>query len=214
MSSVIRHVQNIPTKDNTISTKFVNLTTLSYVDNTVDNSTDGGTPLPIPFTCEDGVLDIRVQNGVQNDLLDSISSVFPVNFKLVRPMGGSSLVRSLGPNFITFMQNLTGFGTNFTIEKPGIMTKVQMPMDVSGYTSLTELPDGTPFENDYLGQFSGLGVTATPPAGDGYLITGSEADAFGTFHVFQVPLTVKYTFSDVNYYMTFHTTFTKNLPIT
>ena len=205
MSSVLRGAANIPTKDHQISTKFVNLTTLSYAD--ADLS--GASPfLPIPFTYENGVIDIRVQNGVQASLLDTFSPVVaPISFNLVKPMGGSGLVHTLGENFKTFLNNLT-FGTDFALHTPGIMTKVQQPTNVV----TPDISGGNIFENSYMGQFSAVGVSTAPPSDD-FAITGSDADEFGTFWVFQTPLTIRYSFSAVEYYMTFTTTFTKNIPL-
>lgn len=206
MSSVLRGAASVPTKNHQISTKFVNLTTLSYAD--VDLS--GVSPfLPIPFTYENGVIDIRVQNGVQASLLDTFSPVVaPISFNLVRPMGGSGLVHTLGDNFKSFLGNLT-LGSDFAVHVPGIMTKVQQPTN----TVVPDLSGGNLFENSYLGQFSAVGVTTTPPPSDDFIITGSDADDYGSFWVFQTPLTVSYSFSAVTYYMTFTTTFTKNLPL-
>ena len=207
MSSIFRGKQNVPTKDSPISTKFVNLTTLSYIDTVVGDGS--GYPLPIPFTYDNGVIDIRVQNGVYDNLLNTLSpQVLPLSVSQVRPMGGTGLIRRLGPNMLTLLGNILG-PANFEISQPGIMTKVQQP---TNYTT-TDLSGADLFENNYLGQFSAVGVTTVKPPSDDFNLTGSADDEFGTFWVFQTPLTVKYTFSDVEYYMTFTTTFTKNIPI-
>ncbi len=195
MSSAFRGHISIPTSSQAVNTKFVNLTTLCYVDSSVS----GGYPVPIPFSYNNGVLDINIQDNVEDDLISGEGSIVPFNFNMVRQLGGRGVVSSLGPNLLTWLNNEYG-SYDFKIDKQAIVTKVQMNKNIGD----------DPFDFT-LGQFSASGFSTSQPSSDDYILTGSPADNYGTFYVFVSPLTISYVDGATTYYLVLHSTFTKNI---
>jgi hypothetical protein len=174
----------------------VNITTLCYNDSSL-----GENPLPIPFSYDNGILDIHIQDNVEEDLISGESGVFPFNMNLVRQLGGKGLVRSLGPNVLAWLSNEFS-GTDYVVHTSGTVTKVQMNSNIGE----NEFTDWT------LGQYSAFGNSTDAPSSDRYNYTGTEANNWGTFWVFLQPLTISYMDGDTKRYIVFNTTFTKNIP--
>jgi hypothetical protein len=176
MSSVLRSIVG-PIR----GSKFDNISTPSYSDSDLGNST------PIPFTVQNGVLDIALTNSSVEDFVNNGNSPDDDTEYQAKMMGGFSLVTSIGTNFNTYLRNkIDGIDTlggpysgALTIVVNPVMTKVQLaqPNEVTGLT----------FENVY-------GVNDYPPRSDEY-VGGNVSNNYYTSWVFYKPLTVRFVSS-------------------
>lgn len=210
MSSISRTSAVAPNGFTDINTKFVNITTPSYFD------TDLSDLVPIPFSYNKGLLDINIQDNVE-DIIYNGYEPYGLSSRLVKKMGGTGIVTSLGPNLTLYLQNwlsvsvptVPGDIGNFSVVGQPIVTKIQQPAKMV-------VPPGDPSELlDYyqpFSQFNVWNISDNTPSGDDYLIGGSDDDNFSTSWVFQTPLTIRYTADGAIKYLTFTTTFTKNIP--
>lgn len=206
MSSISRTSAE-PPHNSSDNTRFVNITTPSYFDNNLYSL------VPIPFSYSKGVLDINIQDNVVNDLINSSYEPAPFSLNLVRKMGGTGVVKSLGPNLVTYLKNFLAVDSspptgsndiqNLTVVGEPIVTKIQLPIKGSVIYDLS---------HNLFNQFGTYSLTDVAPAGDNYLTCGSEEDNFSTCWVFQTPLTIGYTHDGIQGYVTFTTTYTKNVP--
>ncbi len=157
-------------------TKVFTCQTLAYTDTTVSKD------LAIPFyVTRDGVLEIRIQDNVQANLLTVGTFVgFNETGFQCKVMGGFSPVKSLGQTVIDFLkayiddeEGSVPSGTFELVVAP-VMTKVQFSTNPSQFVDEQNagLSDYAPSNTDY--------------------VTGSAADAYRTTWVFQSPMTVKY----------------------
>lgn len=198
-------MRSSPTAKSSQGTKFLNITTASYGDDILSNI------VPIPFSYDNGMLDIHIQNDV-SAWIASGSEPFPYSYSMVKQMGGTGLVQSIGSNFGAYLSNWlsssNSFGSNITnisVYQPAQVTRVQVP--TAGFLGLNPL-------YQVLGQYSVVGITTTPPSGDDYISCGDSNDNYSSSWIFQTPLTLKFTVggTEINY-VTFTTTFTKNIPL-
>ena len=207
MSSIFRTSAE-PPHNSSDNTRFVNITTPSYADYNVLDL------VPIPFSYTKGVLDINIQDNVQNDLVNSGYEPLSISFQLVRKMGGTGVVKSLGPNLVTYLKNFLAIDStpptvssdiaNITVVGESIVSKIQIPTKGFGFTS--------DLSHNLFNQYGSFALTDVAPTSDSYLACGSEEDNFSTCWVFQTPLTIGYTHDDIQGYVTFTTTYTKNIP--
>jgi hypothetical protein len=210
MSSVISATSGQPTGSQDFATRFVDITTSTYYDSNVNDF------VLIPFSYNSGVLDINIQDNVYTDLITL--GPLPIAFysRLVRKMGGTGYVQSIGPNFTTYLQNM--LSANFVpITGSADITGIQVyiPATVTKVQQTAKLPfsdNSDPFDiSGPLSEFNSYYQGDVPPASDGYLYSGTPADNWGTAWVFQTPLTIKYFADGLPKYITFTTTFTKNI---
>lgn len=177
MSSTLRTVAQ-PTK---LATKFNNISTPSYSDSTL------GELVPIPFSYNNGVIDILITNSDVQNLIDNGTSPNDDTEYQAKMLGGKRLATSIGSNFDTYLRNLINsldtlgapYAGELQIVVNPVMTKAQLaqPSNVTGLT----------FENVF-------GVNDTPPSSDEY-VGGNATNVFYTFWAFYSPLTVRYTSS-------------------
>ena len=178
MSSVLRTV-SVLGKDG----KFDNISTPGYIDSSLGNQ-----EVPIPFTVENGVLDIAITNSSVQTFVNNGTEPDDDSEYQAKQMGGRRLITSIGSNFNTYLrkriqdiEDISGsaYAGELTIEVKPVMTKVQLaqPGNVSGLT----------FENVY-------GVNDVPPSSDEY-VGGNETNKYYTSWVFYKPLTVRYVSS-------------------
>ncbi len=158
-------------------TKFFTPTTAAY------NDTVFGNQLPIPFyVTKQGVLEIRIQDGVQADLLTVGTFVGlnnDPNFQC-KVMGGVMPVSSLGQtvkDFLTaWIEDDEGSSPSgeFELVVAPVMTKVQFSTNPNqfGDEQTATLSDYAPSSSEY--------------------VTGVPNDIYRTVCVFQTPMTVKY----------------------
>lgn len=131
--------------------------------------------LLFPFIIEKGALEIKLIN----DFDISIEPQPPLGIRpldeggIARRMGGLHLVQSIGPNFLTYIQNVVwetdGLtpanykATNVKVYKPGLVTRVQqlssqnLPNDINpdfSYVSSSKAP-----EDDFYLPVEGYGAT-------------------------------------------------------
>jgi len=187
MSSVLQtDLPNLPI------TKFVPIRSMSYYDTLIDHV------VLIPFSYDEGVLDIHVQDGVQTmiDNGDSYDGARGWNWRMVKMMGGDGLVTSLGDNFTSWLSNWIGdVVTPFTLVTNPVMTRVQQCVQKNG---------NGPLNSQYAIRFS-----TEPPTSDDYIIDGNSNNNFFSSWVFKTPITVEFTFdgSNVPSYATLSTQF-------
>ena len=181
MSSVLRSKAQIDAP-----TKFQAVTTPSYYDTTFFPAEDvSGTFLPVPFTMNNGVLDIELRNNVSTDFISAAYTPYCGPNYQVKLMGGASPVTSLGPNMTTWLNNWTCSGgeNQYTILVPGLMTKAQFSPDKSIVFGNTN-----PF---YIGTGSAVSATNVAPTGDEFVV-GGEAESYYTVWLFKKPVVIRY----------------------
>jgi hypothetical protein len=170
-------VQSIIAQAKRNPTKFFTPTTVSYDDSVVGNN------LPIPFyVTNQGVLEIRIQDGVQADLLTvgTFTSLANNPSFQCKIMGGAKTVTSLGQtvkDFLTAWINSDEGSSpsgEFELIVAPVMTKLQFS------TNPNE------FENDTT-----YGLSDYPPSSSEY-VTGAFVNNYRTVWAFQSPMTVKY----------------------
>lgn len=152
-------------------TKFFTLQTLCYDDNTEFDY------LPVPFSVENGVLDIVITNSDVQDFVNSGGYERYCDTK-VTSMGGRTLVQSLGPNMITWLQNYTSAEGPFTIVVAPTMVKVQ--------------PRGVDSDYDALRYWRNTSFHTRIPTGDEYIMAGTPTGQYYSTWVFDTPLTISF----------------------
>jgi len=178
------------------TTKFQCIRTQAYYDNFVDSR------VPIPFIYNSGVLDINIQDNVINDLVDDLNDGDEENYTQVKTLGGSGLVTSLGPTMIRWLNDWVvdyhnATPNTFTVYTPGVMTKVQIPVNSNDIA-------GTILGNDVAN--SAYGISSQPPTGDDY-ISGSQGNNYHTVWIFKTPVTIRYYDGSTPYYLTYNSTY-------
>ena len=179
-------------------TKFVPIRSMCYYDNEI------GHDVLIPFSYNEGVLDIHVQDDAQTmiDNGDSFNGTNGYNWRMVKMMGGDGLVTSLGTNFTSWLSNWIEnefdplkIITPFTLVTNPVMTRVQQCVQNSG---------NGPINSQYAIRFS-----TEPPMSDDYIIAGNSNNNFFSSWVYKTPITVEFTFdgSNVPSYATLSTQF-------
>jgi hypothetical protein len=153
------------------------ITTVSYTDTILNDD------LPVPFyVSNNGVLEIRIQDNVQANLLtvgtfNGLNNTPEFNCKI---MGGQKLVTSIGQTVKDF---LTAYINNDEGQSPSndfeliinpTMTKVQFSTNPGQF-----IDNDTYSLSDYL------------PSGSSY-VTGEESNSYRTAWVFKSPMTIKY----------------------
>ena len=180
MSSVLRSIgvtKDTPLKFNGFSGPFYYDSELGY--------------MPFPFTYANGVLDIALIDNFEANMIDDTGNIPQigdnVDTRLLRLMGGSGLVKSLGPNFIRYIKawrsSTIDAGSSVGIQVPAVMTKIQS-------TSVDELSTDECF-----------GISSVPPSSDNY-VTGNETNNFRTTWIFKTPLTITTVESGETKYIT------------
>lgn len=178
------------------TTKFHHIKTVGYYNDVV------GSVFPVPFEYSNGTLDIRLENDVENQLINNETAGTMYIEGLCKSMGGLGLVQKLGPNFIAWLNNWVADYYNssvintFKVHVPATVTKVQVT-DEDSY-------DFDVLENDITN--SPWGVSTDAPSGDGY-VRGYADNNFHTYWVFKTPLTISFTVDGALRYLTYNTTF-------
>lgn len=179
-------------------TKFTSIKSLSYSDNVIEHI------VLIPFSYNNGILDIAVQDGS----LDMINNGYVSNYtggnypdgfswRMVKLMGGEGRVTSLGPNFLTWItaylsDEVGDTVTNVTLQVAPVMTRVQQSVSSSSVLN-----------NQYA-----IRLSTNAPKSDEYIIEGNEANNYFSVWVFKTPITVKFTYNGNTQYATLYTQFT------
>jgi hypothetical protein len=170
-------VQSVIAQAKRNPTKIFTPTTASYTDSVI------GENMPIPFyVTKQGVLEIRVQDGVQADLL-TVGTFVGLNSDVefqCKVMGGVMPVSSLGQTVKDFLtawieedENSSPSG-EFELVVAPVMTKVQFSTNP-----------------DQFGEEQTATLSDYPPSSSEY-VTGLPSDVYRTVCVFQSPMTVKY----------------------
>lgn len=178
------------------TTKFQCIKTQAYYDNAV------GRTVPIPFKYNNGVLDINIQDNVIVDLVEDEDTGSDENYVQVKTLGGSGLVTSLGPTMIRWLNNWvvdleSADPDTFSVYTPGIMTKIQVPLNPSNVR-------GSVLGNDLSD--SAYGISSQAPTGDDY-ISGSQGNNYRTLWIFKTPVTIRYYSGSTPYYLTYNSTY-------
>lgn len=170
-------VQSIIAQAKRNPTKLFTITTISYNDSLLNSD------MPIPFyVTKQGVLEIRIQDNVQANLLTvgSLETLENDPSFQCKVMGGFSPVTSLGQTVKDFLtvwiddeegSPPTG---DFELVVAPVMTKVQFSTNPSQ------------FNNEQT-----AGLSDYPPSGSEY-VTGVPSNVYRTTWVFQSPMTIKY----------------------
>lgn len=168
-------------------TKFSALITPSYDDNSL---VSGETiRLPIPFMVSNQVLDINVnQSSVVQALVTNGTEPNDQSSLQGKAFGGASLIKSFGPNMITYLRNwineVETLGAAYTgplvLYIQPFMTKVQMAIPSFG------IANAGAFERD-----RSWGITTQAPVSGEY-IGGGPTDKFFTAWIFKTPMTIQY----------------------
>lgn len=182
-------------------TKFVPIRSMCYYDVSLNHD------VLIPFTYNDGVLDIKIQDGTSN--LIETGNYYDNNgwnWRMVKMMGGDGLVTSLGSNFSVWLSNYVYYESEeidsyFTLVTNPVMTRVQQVVQQGQYAGCNASGHG-PLNSQYAIRFS-----TEPPTSDDYIIAGDSNNSFFAAWVFKTPITVSYIYNGSNRYVTLTTQF-------
>ena len=179
----------------TSPTNVVTPNTISYYDNEEDDY------LPIPFTVNNGVLDIAVQDNVTVDLLTP--GTFTDDFRndpsfQASIMGGLSPVTSLGPNMLTFLKI-------FIAEQENIASDYNLVTNIEIYNA----PTMTKIRFNYISEENTWEFhTVAPVKSTPDPISGNSSNNYRVVSIFKSPLVVSYKFDgSVTRYLTFTSSF-------
>ena len=188
MSSVTR----VKGQNMGLVSKYANVSTPCYPNS------DLGEDIPIPFTVQNGIIDIDINNASVQTFVDNGNQPGDDSYYQAKSMGGYRLANRIGTNFATYLRNyinatdISGFAGPLNVYVAATTGKVQIaqPNDVSALE----------FENVF-------GVNDQPPVSDSFAGGDATLNYFTTF-VFYSPLTIQYpsTNSATGYkYITFTT---------
>ena len=198
MSSVLKayaQIQKTPTK-------FFAMITPSYEDDTFDTS-GVNVNLPIPFTVVNQVLDINVNQSseIQAFVINGNEPIDQSGIQ-ARALGGTSLVKSFGPNMITYLRNWIANVEGAAYTGPlvlyirPVMTKVQTPPPAFA-------TNDAPFQSN-----ESWGITTQAPVSEDY-IGGGPTNNYLTAWVFKTPMTIQYEAASGYKYITMTTQFSE-----
>jgi hypothetical protein len=186
-------------------TKFAALITPSYDDTVI---VSGQTiRLPIPFTVVNQVLDINVnQSSVIQAVVTNGTAPLDQSSLQGKAFGGGSLIKSLGTNMTTYLQNwikiIESLGAAYTgslvLYVQPFMTKVQMANPSFGVSDSTGA-----FRRD-----RSWGVTTQAPVSTEY-IGGAPSDNYFTAWIFKTPMTIQYEVAGGYKYITMTSQFSE-----
>lgn len=153
---------------------------------------DGDVPfdntLPVPFTLDaQGVLDIKIQDNVVQDLLtvgQFNGTTYGQPDYQCKLLGGYKTAESLGPNMILYIKALVA-----DIEEGTAPSKIELLIKPQMVKVQFSMGDGNWPDEDTIV------VSDLPPSSDGY-VTGAEANNFRTVWTFATPMTIKYYSND------------------
>jgi hypothetical protein len=165
------------------ATKFQNIKSVAYDDD--------GTSFLFPFTCEEGVLDISLEGNNFEQLMIAQTGRTPGHDVdgVVRVLGGTRYVTSLGPNFLRYIRawrtpNID-LSAPIQIITPGILSRVQVG-------DLSHVGEGDSFE-----------VSNSLPESDNYICSGAR---YCTTYIFKSPLTISIKENGTRRFITFKST--------
>jgi hypothetical protein len=198
MSSVLSFYHPAPAPP----TKFFDVLTGSYQDSIIN--APNTVNMPIPYIVTNQVLDINTAQSSDVTLFVNSGNApsNTVSYQ-AKVMGGTNLIISLGPNITTYLriliQNIESLPSQYSgpLElyiKP-VMTKIQTVAQAQG---------DSPLNDEAV-----WGVTTEPPVSDQY-IGGGPSQNFFTVYVFRSPMTIRYTISGTDKYLTFTSQFSAN----
>jgi hypothetical protein len=166
-------------------TKFSALITPSYDDNSL--VTGETVEIPIPFTVDNGVLDINVNQSsvIQTFVNDGTAPQLRSNIQ-GKAFGGARVVTSFGTNMTSYLRNwinqIETLGAAYTgplvLYIQPLMTKVQI-------ANPAYLPSGA-FERD-----RSWGITTEAPVSTEFT-GGGPVNNFFTAWIFKTPMAVQY----------------------
>ena len=81
------------------TTKFHHIKTVGYYNDVINRV------MPVPFVYSNGELDIRLEDDVENQLINNETAGTRYIRGLAKSMGGTGLVQSIGPNFVRWLNN-------------------------------------------------------------------------------------------------------------
>lgn len=167
-------------------TSFSPIRSPCYYDNEI------GHVVLIPFSAQNGVLDINVQDG-SLEMINNGDTYGDSGFswRMVKISGNTARVTSLGSNFVKWMQQYTGLsGETVQLHIAPMMMQVRQSVQFSG---------NGPLNSQYA-----IRESQDLPADDQYIVAGSEANNYYNVWVFQSPITVVIA----GRYFTLHSQFT------
>jgi hypothetical protein len=195
MSSVYRALASIDKPP----TKFSALITPSYNYVIIPGDPDITIEMPIPFTVENGVLDINVNQSTKIQTFVN-AGTSPINQAEIqgKAFGGAKVVTSFGPNMTTYLRNWIN-----TLES-SISAAYTGPLVLYIQPLMTKVQLANPAFSSSNGAFRGTrswGVSTEAPVSTEY--TGGEsANNFFTAWIFKTPMTIEYVIGGVSKYIT------------
>jgi hypothetical protein len=179
------------------TTRFQHIRTQSYYDSIL------GATVPIPFSYSNNTLDINIQYNVEDDLITNADPGNPYANYTVQTLGGDGLVLRLGPNMIRWLNDWVSDYYNssvidtFTVLHPGVMTKIQTPLENNDDT-------GDTLDN-YINSDT-YGITDVAPSGENH-VNGDSTSNYLTSWIFKTPLTIKFMLDGSPRYLTYASTY-------
>lgn len=197
MSSVLSYYN----KPVSVPSKYTNISTPSYFDNSVG----GGQDIPIPFVVVNQTLDINITNSEVQTFIANGNSPNDESEYQAQLMGGKTLVTELGANFIAYLNNLIQNNDSLGSPYSGPLVVYVNPVMTKAQIAQPGNVNALQFENVY-------GVNDQPPTSDNY-VGGDFSNNYFTSYVFYSPLTIRYesSASTTGYrYITFTTHYDGN----
>jgi hypothetical protein len=177
-----------------LPTKFSALITPSYEDNNID--------MPIPFTVENGVLDINVNQSATiqtfvNNGTDPLSEAQVQG----KAFGGAKVVTSFGPNMITYLRNWIGLNPD-GLENLGAAYTGPLVLYIQPLMTKVQLANPAFARNSgaFIASRS-WGVSTEAPVSMEYT-GGGSVDNFFTAWIFKTPITIEYVIGGISKYIT------------
>ncbi len=198
MSSVLRQVAN----NLQGPTKFLQVSGPQYFDSVLDRN------MLFPFTYSNGVLDLAFIDNFEVDMITGPDAPQAPNYDstsvgpLVKNMGGLGMVRTLGPNLVTYITEWMASGNELDDPLPvdAGSLKVHIPAAVLRVQSALD----TQLDMDKTWT-----VTTNPPSSSEY-VNGDVTNDYRVTWIFKTPLTVTFTSGGVAQYLSFYTVFSKD----
>jgi hypothetical protein len=173
-------VQSVIAQAVRVPSKYTNISTPSYNDSFLNNNY-----VPIPFVIVNQTLDINITNSDVQSFINNGSSPDDESEYQAQLMGGKRLITSLGPNFVTYLNNFIQVNDSLGSPYSGELLIYVNPVMTKAQIAQPNNVNALEFENVF-------GVNDVPPTSDQY-VGGEFSNNYYTSWVFYSPLTIRYS---------------------
>ncbi len=164
-----------------VPSKFTNISTPSYSESSFTED------IPIPFSVVNQILDIIVTTSSVQTFIDNGNTPADESFYQAKLMGGKELVTGLGPNFVSYLNNL--IQQNDVLGSP-----YSGELKIVVHPTMTKAQIAQPANNTALEFENVFGINDQAPTSDDFAGGEFLNNYFSTW-VFYSPLTIRYVSS-------------------